>query len=137
MGEVVRASFAEVEEPFFMVPPPIAVPTEEGPSLSVASATTNPAASSITSSQNAPTEESIKLDYANNSLVPTNFHLTMTPQVVPSPSDVAIVTNAATLATPEAESSGSIDMANATLKCWADIMSNKEAAALKMDEQAG
>ncbi|KAG5337935.1 hypothetical protein C0989_008635 [Termitomyces sp. Mn162] len=132
--EVVRASLAEVEEPFPMVPPWGAAPTEEGPSLLVATATTDPATSSTASSKDAPTEESMKLDYANNSLVPTNPCPEMTSQVVPSPSDVTVVTNVATPAIPEAGPSGSSDIANAVLECWVDIVSNEEVAALKMDE---
>ncbi|KAG5337150.1 hypothetical protein C0989_010507 [Termitomyces sp. Mn162] len=60
-----------------------------------------------------PTEESMELDYANNSPAPMNLHPEMTPQVVSSPSDAAIATNIAILAIPEAGPSGSIDMANA------------------------
>ncbi|KAG5351949.1 hypothetical protein C0989_004401 [Termitomyces sp. Mn162] len=92
--------------------------------------------SSSVSSQDAPTEESMELDYADNSLAPTNPQLAMTPQVIPSPSDAAIVTNIATPTAPEAGSSGSIDTANAVSECWADIMSNEEVAASKMDEWA-
>ncbi|KAG5333591.1 hypothetical protein C0989_005264 [Termitomyces sp. Mn162] len=116
-AEVVRASLAEVEEPFSVVPPPSAAPTEEGPSLSVASATIDSAASSIASSQDTSTEESIKLDYAYDSSAFANVPPEMTPQVVPSPSDVAVAINIATPAIPEAGLSGSIDTANAVLEC--------------------
>ncbi|KAG5340733.1 hypothetical protein C0989_000512 [Termitomyces sp. Mn162] len=102
MGDVVRASFAQAEEPFSMDPPTSAAPTEEGPSLSVAMAATNPATSSGASSQNTPTEESIELDYANHSVVPMTSQPDATPSVVPSPSDAAVVTNIATPAAPEA-----------------------------------
>ncbi|KAG5337025.1 hypothetical protein C0989_011127 [Termitomyces sp. Mn162] len=128
---------AQVEEPFSVAPPPSAAPTKEGPSSSVALATTNLAASSIASSQDVPTEESMELDYADNFLVPTNPHPETTPQVVPSPLDMAIVNNIATPAIPEAGPSGSIDTANAVLEHWVDIMSNEAAAALRMDEQVG
>ncbi|KAG5342373.1 hypothetical protein C0989_002846 [Termitomyces sp. Mn162] len=133
----IPASLAEAEELFSVVYPPSAAPTEEGPSSSVVLATTNPATSSSASSQDAPTEKSIELDYTNNSLAPTNLHPEMTPQVIPSPSKVAVVTNIATLAAPEAGSSGSINMANAVLECWADIVSSEEVVALKMLKQAG
>ncbi|KAG5351360.1 hypothetical protein C0989_006876 [Termitomyces sp. Mn162] len=132
--KVVRAALAQAEEPFSMDPPASAAPTKEGPSLSVASATTNPATSSGASSQDAPTEESMKLDYTNNSSVLTNSQLATTPQVVSSSSDAAIATNIATLTAPEAGSSGSIDTANTVSECLADIVSNKEVEALKMDE---
>ncbi|KAG5337472.1 hypothetical protein C0989_009597 [Termitomyces sp. Mn162] len=91
-------------------------PTEEGPSLLVALATTNSAMSSGASSQDAPTKKSMELDYTHNSLAPTNPQLAMTSQVVLSPSDAAIVTNIATLTAPKAGSSGSIDIANAVLE---------------------
>ncbi|KAG5718377.1 hypothetical protein E4T56_gene8308 [Termitomyces sp. T112] len=133
----IPASLAEAEELFSVVYPPSAAPTEEGPSSSVVLATTNPATSSSASSQDAPTEKSMELDYTNNSLAPTNLHPEMTPQVIPSPSKVAVVTNIATLAAPEAGSSGSINMANAVLECWADIVSSEEVVALKMLKQAG
>ncbi|KAG5349429.1 hypothetical protein C0989_003973 [Termitomyces sp. Mn162] len=116
-AEVVRASLAEAAKPSSVVPPPSAAPTEERPSLSVASASTDPAASSIASSQDAPIEEFMELDYTDDSLAPTNVHPETTPQVVPSPSDAAIATNTATLAIPEAEPSSSSDMANAVSEC--------------------
>ncbi|KAG5333927.1 hypothetical protein C0989_004638 [Termitomyces sp. Mn162] len=129
LAEMVRASLAKVEEPFSVVPLLSAAPTEKGPSLSVVLATTNPAMSSIASSQDTPTDKSMELDYANDSLAPTNSHPATIPQVIPSPLDVTIATNIATLATFEAGSSGSNDMANTVSECWADIMSNKEAVA--------
>ncbi|KAG5336744.1 hypothetical protein C0989_011967 [Termitomyces sp. Mn162] len=136
MGEVVRAALVQVEEPSFVDPPASAAPTEEGCSLSVASATTNPATSSSVSSQDTPVEKSMELDYANDSLAPTNPQLSITPPVIPSPSDAAIVTNVATPTAPEAGSSGSIDMTNAVLEHWAHIISNERAAASRMDKQA-
>ncbi|KAG5340200.1 hypothetical protein C0989_002602 [Termitomyces sp. Mn162] len=90
--------------------------------------------SSAASSQDAPMEESMELDYANDSLALTNPYPETTPQVVLSPLDAAIATNVANLAIPEARLSGSSDTANAVLECWADIVSNKKAAALKMNE---
>ncbi|KNZ72250.1 hypothetical protein J132_04041 [Termitomyces sp. J132] len=134
LAEVMRASLAEVEEPSAVVPLPSAALTEEGPSLSMALATTDPTTSSIVSSQDAPTEEFMGLDYTNNSSAPTNPHPETTPQVIPSPSDMAVATNIATLAVPEAGPSGSSDMANAISEQWADIVSNKKAVASKMDE---
>ncbi|KNZ77541.1 hypothetical protein J132_05166 [Termitomyces sp. J132] len=98
--EVVRATLAQVEEPSSMDPPVSAAPTKEGLSLSVATAATNPATSSGASSQNAPTKESMELDYAK-SLVPTNPQPEATPPVILSPSDVAIATNVATPTAPE------------------------------------
>ncbi|KAG5349044.1 hypothetical protein C0989_006418 [Termitomyces sp. Mn162] len=135
-AEVVRAALVQAEEPFSMDPPMSAAPTEEGPSLSVALATTNPAMSSGASLQNAPTEESMELDYANDSLAPMNPQPVMTPQVILSLSDAAVAANVTTPTAPEARSSGSIDMANAVSECWADIVSNEEAEASKMDEHA-
>ncbi|KAG5349115.1 hypothetical protein C0989_005810 [Termitomyces sp. Mn162] len=134
--EVVRAVLAQAEEPFSMDPPTSAAPTEEGPSLSAATAATDLATSSSAFSQNTPIEESMKLDYTNNSVVLINPQLEATTSVIPSPLDAVIATNVATLTAPEAGSSGSIDMANAVSECWMDIMSNEEVAALKMDEQA-
>ncbi|KAG5353536.1 hypothetical protein J132_10169 [Termitomyces sp. J132] len=132
--EVVRAMLAQVEEPFSVDPPMSAAPTEEGPSSSVATATTDLATSSGVSSQDTHTEESMKLDYANDSVALTNLQPDVTPSVIPSPLDAVIATNVATPTAPEAGSSGSIDMANTVSECWADIMSNKEVAASKMDE---
>ncbi|KAG5350150.1 hypothetical protein C0989_012482, partial [Termitomyces sp. Mn162] len=63
--------------------------------------------------------------------------LTATPQVAPSPMEAVVATNVTTPTAPEAGSSGPSDMANAVLEHWVDIMSNEEAEALKMDEQAG
>ncbi|KAG5327922.1 hypothetical protein C0989_010975, partial [Termitomyces sp. Mn162] len=85
----------------------------------------------------APLEESMELDYANNSLVPTNPSPEMAPQVIPSPSDTAVATNVAIPAVPKAGPSGSSDMANAVLEHWEGIMSNEEAVASKMDEWVG
>ncbi|KAG5353270.1 hypothetical protein C0989_008776 [Termitomyces sp. Mn162] len=124
--QVVRAALAQVEEPSSVDPPMSAAPTEKGPSLSVALATTDSAMSSSASSQNAPAEESMELDYTNNSLAPTNSQPVMTPQAVPSPSDAAIVINVATPTAPEVGSSGSIDMANTVSNCWVDIMSMRK-----------
>ncbi|KAG5351284.1 hypothetical protein C0989_007081 [Termitomyces sp. Mn162] len=67
--EVVNPSLAEAEEPSSMAPLPSAAPIEEGPSASVVLATIHPFASSVASSQDASTEKSMELDYANNSLV--------------------------------------------------------------------
>ncbi|KAG5332682.1 hypothetical protein C0989_006735 [Termitomyces sp. Mn162] len=71
-AEAVRASLATTEEPLSVVPSANAAPTEEGPLLSVAATTTNPALSSGASSEDIPTEESMELDYANNSALPTD-----------------------------------------------------------------
>ncbi|KAG5338969.1 hypothetical protein C0989_005468 [Termitomyces sp. Mn162] len=116
-SEVVRAVLAQVEEPFFVDSSTNAAPTKEGPSLSVAMATTDCTTSSGASSQNAPTEESMELDYTDDSVVPTNPQPEVTPPVIPSPLDAAVTTNVATPAAPEAGSSGSIDMANTILEC--------------------
>ncbi|KAG5333477.1 hypothetical protein C0989_005769 [Termitomyces sp. Mn162] len=78
-AEVVRAALAQVEEPLSVDPPMSAAPTKEGPSLSVALATTNSAMSSGISFQDAPTEESMELDYTDASLAPTNPQLATTP----------------------------------------------------------
>ncbi|KAG5348879.1 hypothetical protein C0989_007453 [Termitomyces sp. Mn162] len=115
-AEMVNTSLAEVEEPFSMAPPPSAAPTEEGPSASMVLAATHSAVSSDASSWDTPTEESMELDYADNSLVSTSPSPEMTPQVVSGPSDMAVATNIATPAIPEAGPSGSSDMANAVLE---------------------
>ncbi|KNZ79501.1 hypothetical protein J132_09569 [Termitomyces sp. J132] len=132
-----RASQATAEEPSSVAPTAGAAPTEEGPSLSVAvaksTATTPPLGSGV-SLEHAPTEESMQLDYADNSALTTPVPPAMTPQVVPSPTEVAVVTNIATPTAPEAGTSGSSDTANAVSEHWADIVSNKEAEASKMDE---
>ncbi|KAG5317874.1 hypothetical protein C0989_000470, partial [Termitomyces sp. Mn162] len=60
-----------------------------------------------------------------------------TPQVVPSHTEAVVATNIVIPTASEAGVSGSNDMANTVLECWADIMSNKEAEALKMNKQAG
>ncbi|KAG5349675.1 hypothetical protein C0989_002428 [Termitomyces sp. Mn162] len=93
--------------------------------------------SSAASSQDTPTEESMRLDYANNSSVHTNPHPETTLQVFPSPLYAAIAMNISTPPVPEAGTSGSNNMANTVLEHWADIVSNEEAVASKMDEQAG
>ncbi|KAG5338670.1 hypothetical protein C0989_006675 [Termitomyces sp. Mn162] len=112
-------------------------PTEEGPLSSVAVATSTPPSSSGAFSEDAPTEESMELDYADNSVLATLVQPAMTPQVVLSPIEAVVVTNITASTTPEAGSSGSSDMADTVLECWVDIMRNEEAGALKMDEQAG
>ncbi|KAG5720075.1 hypothetical protein E4T56_gene8749 [Termitomyces sp. T112] len=56
--------------------------------------------------------------------------------VIPSASEVVVATNIATPTAPEAGSSGSNNMAHAILEHWADIVSDKKDAALKLDEQA-
>ncbi|KAG5336293.1 hypothetical protein C0989_012266 [Termitomyces sp. Mn162] len=117
---------AQAEELFSMDPPVSAAPTE-GPSLLVAAATIDLATSSGASLQNAPIEESMELDYADNSAALTNLQPEVTSLVVPSPLDAVVATNVATPITLEAGSSGSIDMANAVLECWVDIMSNEKA----------
>ncbi|KAG5735440.1 hypothetical protein E4T56_gene12778 [Termitomyces sp. T112] len=113
-----------------------AAPTEEGPSLSVAAVTTNPALSSGASSEDTLSEESMELDYIDDSALTMIAQPAMTPQVVPSPTEVVVATNIATLTASEAGSSGFDDMANTVLEHWADIVRNKEVEALKMDEQA-
>ncbi|KAG5330269.1 hypothetical protein C0989_009033, partial [Termitomyces sp. Mn162] len=125
---------ATAQEPSSVAPPASAAPTEEGPSLL---ATSIPLSSSSASSEDALSENSMDLNYADNSMLTTPVQLAMTPQVIPSPMEVVVATNIATLTASEAGSSGSSDMANAVLECWADIGSNKEAEASKMDEQAG
>ncbi|KNZ79062.1 hypothetical protein J132_04762 [Termitomyces sp. J132] len=132
--DMVRAALVPPEELLSMALSTSVALTEEGLLLSVALATTNPATSSGASSDDAPSEESMELDYANNLAVPTSVQPVTTSPVVPSPSDADVATNIATLAAPETVSNGSSDTANAVSECWADIMSNKEAAASKMDE---
>ncbi|KAG5335159.1 hypothetical protein C0989_002090 [Termitomyces sp. Mn162] len=90
---------------------------------------TNPATSSGASSEDAPSEESMKLDYVNNSLLTTSVQPVMTPLVILSPMDAVVATNVATPSVSEAGFSGPSNMANAVLECWADIMSNEEAVA--------
>ncbi|KAG5349029.1 hypothetical protein C0989_006495, partial [Termitomyces sp. Mn162] len=136
-AEVVRASLAGAKEPSSVVPPLSAAPTKEEPSLSVALATTDPAVRSAASSQDALMEESMALDYADNSSALTNSSSEMTLQVVSSPSNMAVTTDVASPAIPEAGPSGSIDIANAVSECWVDIVSNKEVVASKMDEWVG
>ncbi|KAG5338854.1 hypothetical protein C0989_005824 [Termitomyces sp. Mn162] len=111
-----------------VAPSTSAAPTEEGPLSSVAAATSIPPSSSGVSLEDAPSEKSMELDYANNST------LTM---LVLSPAEVVVATDVTTPTAPEAGSSGPSDTANAVLECWTDIVSNKEAEASKMDEQAG
>ncbi|KAG5338613.1 hypothetical protein C0989_006812 [Termitomyces sp. Mn162] len=117
-----------------------AAPTEEGLLLSVAvalSTATPPLSSSGASSDNAPLEKSMELDYVNDLAVPMPIQPATTPQVIHSSMEVAVATNVATPTTSEAGTSSSSDMANAISECWANIMSNKEVEASKMDEQAG
>ncbi|KAG5349078.1 hypothetical protein C0989_006119 [Termitomyces sp. Mn162] len=114
--------------------------TEEDPSLSVAVATFTanpPLSGSGASSDDALSEKSMELDYANNPMVPMPIQLATTLQVVPSAMEAVVATNIATPTAPEAGTSGSKDIANTVLEHWVDIVSNKEAKALKMDEQAG
>ncbi|KAG5339238.1 hypothetical protein C0989_005057 [Termitomyces sp. Mn162] len=87
MGEVLRAALAQAEELFSVDPSTSAAPTEEGSSLSVALATTNPnpAMSSGTSLQDNLTEESMELDYANNSLAPMNPNQQQLHRLSPAP----------------------------------------------------
>ncbi|KAG5334841.1 hypothetical protein C0989_002807 [Termitomyces sp. Mn162] len=127
------------EEPSSVAPTASAAPPEEGPLLSVAvakSTTATPPLSSGASSEHAPIEVSMELDYANKSVLTTLVPPAMTPQIVPSPIEVAVVTNVVTPTASEAGTNGSSDMVNAVLEHWADIVSNKEAEASKMDEQA-
>ncbi|KAG5349984.1 hypothetical protein C0989_000882 [Termitomyces sp. Mn162] len=132
----VRAVLALAEEPLLVASPISAAPTEEGPLLSMALATTNPATSSGVSSEDAPSEESMELDYIDNSALTMSVQPVTAPLVISSPTYAVVATNVATPIAPEAGSSGSSDTANAVLEHWVDIMSNKEAAALKMNEQA-
>ncbi|KAG5352026.1 hypothetical protein C0989_004169 [Termitomyces sp. Mn162] len=107
---------------------------EEGPSLLVAVTTTNPALSSSASSEDAPIEESMELDYAHNSALPTDAQSAMTPQVVPSLTEAVVATNIAIPTAPEAGNNGSSDTTNAVSEHWVDIMSSEEAEASKMDK---
>ncbi|KAG5335513.1 hypothetical protein C0989_001189 [Termitomyces sp. Mn162] len=111
-----------------------AASTEEGPLLSVALATTNLASSSGASFEDAPSEESMELDYINDSVLTMDAQPAMTPQVISSPTEAVVTTNITTPTAPEAGASGSSDMANTVSEHWADIVSSKEVAALKMDE---
>ncbi|KAG5342444.1 hypothetical protein C0989_001508 [Termitomyces sp. Mn162] len=113
-----------------------AAPTEEGPLLSVAATTSISPLSSSASSENALSEKSMDLDYANNSALTMPVQPAMTPQVIPSPMEVVVATNVATPTAPEAGFSSPSDMANTVLEYWANIVSNKEAEASKMDKQA-
>ncbi|KNZ75791.1 hypothetical protein J132_01537 [Termitomyces sp. J132] len=131
------ASQAATEELSSVDPPMSAAPTEEGPSLSVAVTTSIPPLSSGVSLEDALSEKSMDLDYADNFALTMPVQPAMTPQVVPSPMEVVLVTNTATPTAPEAESSGPSNTANAVLEHWADIISNKELEASKMDKQAG
>ncbi|KAG5332703.1 hypothetical protein C0989_006669 [Termitomyces sp. Mn162] len=117
MGEVVRASLAAAKKPSSVAPPASAAPTEEGPLLAVAAITTNPVSSSGASSEDAPTEEFMELDYTDNSVLLTDAQPATTPQVVPSPIEAVVATNVAMPTAPEAGNSGSSDMANAVLEC--------------------
>ncbi|KAG5337585.1 hypothetical protein C0989_009270 [Termitomyces sp. Mn162] len=137
LAEVMRASQATAEEPSLAAPTMSAAPTEEVPLPSVAVALSTaapPPSSSSMSSDDAPSEKSMELDYVNDSMMPIPIQPVMTPQVVPSSMEVAVATNIATPTTPEARTSGSSNMANTVLECWADIMSNEEAEASKMDK---
>ncbi|KAG5334148.1 hypothetical protein C0989_004289 [Termitomyces sp. Mn162] len=134
---VVRASQATARKPSLVAPTTSAAPTEEGPLLSVAVATSTanpPPSSSGASSNDTPSEKSMELEYANNSMVPTTIQPATTPQVTPSAMEAAVATNVATPTAPEARTSGSRDIANAILEYWTDIMSNKKAEASKIDE---
>ncbi|KAG5338690.1 hypothetical protein C0989_006585 [Termitomyces sp. Mn162] len=133
---VLSALQATTKEPSSVVPPASAAPTEEGPLLSVAAATSISLSSSGMSSEDAPMEESMELD-ANNSALTTPVQPAMTPQVISSLTEAVVATNIATPITPGTGSSGPSDTTNTVLECWADIVSSKEAEALKMDEQAG
>ncbi|KNZ77544.1 hypothetical protein J132_05169 [Termitomyces sp. J132] len=133
-AELVRASLATAEEPSSVAPFVSAAPTEEGPLLSVAATTINPALSSSVSSKDTPTEESMELNYVNNSALTMDAQPATTPQVIPSPIEAVVATDIATLTAPEA--GGSSDMANAVLEHWVDIVSSKETEASKMDKQA-
>ncbi|KAG5352521.1 hypothetical protein C0989_001955 [Termitomyces sp. Mn162] len=128
---------AATQEPLPVAPSVSAAPTEEGPLLLVAVTTTNLASSSGASSEDAPAEESIELDYVNHSALTMDAQPAMTPQVILSLMEAVVATNVATLTAPEARTSGSSDMANAVSECWADIVSSKEAEASKMEKQAG
>ncbi|KAG5716349.1 hypothetical protein E4T56_gene8683 [Termitomyces sp. T112] len=128
------------EEPSSVAPSASAAPTEEGPLLSVAVATSTAAplpSSSGASSKDAPSEKSMELGYANDPMFPVPVQLVTTPQAVPSPTEVVVATTIATPTAPEAGANGSSDTANTVLEHWADIVSNDEAEASKMDEQAG
>ncbi|KAG5730761.1 hypothetical protein E4T56_gene3490 [Termitomyces sp. T112] len=137
-AEVMKASQAATEEPSSAATTKSAAPTEEGPSSSsvaVAKSTAaTPLLSSGASSEHAPTEESMELDYVNDSALTTPVPPATTPQVVPSPMEVAVATKVATPTTPEAGTSGSSNTANTVSEHWVDIVSNKEVEASKMDE---
>ncbi|KAG5336990.1 hypothetical protein C0989_011293 [Termitomyces sp. Mn162] len=140
MDEVMRASQAATKEHSSAAPTISAAPTEEGPLSSVAVAKSTTATlllSSGASLEHTPTEKSMELDYANNSTLTTPVPPAMTPQVIPSPMEAAVMTNVATPTTPEAGTSSSSFMANTVSEHWADIVSNKEKEASKMDEQVG
>ncbi|KAG5351117.1 hypothetical protein C0989_007892 [Termitomyces sp. Mn162] len=128
------ASQAAAKKLSSVAPPTSAAPTEESSLLSMAVATSIPPLSSSASLEDTPIEESMELDYTNNSALTIPVQPAMTPQVVLSPTEAVVATNVTTSTAPKAESSHPSDMANAVLECWADIMSNKEAEALKMDK---
>ncbi|KAG5350581.1 hypothetical protein C0989_010283 [Termitomyces sp. Mn162] len=104
------------EVPMSAAPSVSAAPTEKGPLSSVALATTNPALSSGAFSEDAPSEESMELDYINNSALTTDAQLAMTSQVVPSPMEAVVATNITTPTAPEAKTSGSSNTVNAVLE---------------------
>ncbi|KAG5335748.1 hypothetical protein C0989_000471 [Termitomyces sp. Mn162] len=137
LAEVMRASQATAEEPSSAAPTASAVPTEDGPLSSAAvapSTATPPSLSFGASSDDAPSEKSMELDYIDDSTVPMPIQPAMTLQVVPSFMEAAVATKVASPTTPEAGTSSSSKTANAVSEHWADIVSNEEAEASKMDE---
>ncbi|KAH0578477.1 hypothetical protein H2248_003623 [Termitomyces sp. 'cryptogamus'] len=72
-----------------------------GPAASMVSATPGLAEISGASSQNAPTKESMKLDYTNRTLVPMEPYLKTLSPVIPGPSETKVVTTIATCVIPE------------------------------------
>ncbi|KAG5352085.1 hypothetical protein C0989_003884 [Termitomyces sp. Mn162] len=123
-------------EPSAMVSAVSAALTEARPLSLVAAATTNPESSSGASSEDAPLEESMELDYTDDSALTMPVQPVTTMPVIPSTLEVVVATNIATPTAPEAGSSGSNNTDNAVLEHWEDIMSNKEAAASKIDKWA-
>ncbi|KAG5338517.1 hypothetical protein C0989_007221 [Termitomyces sp. Mn162] len=120
-----------------MPPPPSPSASAEEQAATVASASIGLAATSNVSFQDAPTVESMELDYTNGTLVPTELCLEMTSPVIPGPLEMTVVTNIATSIICEAETSSSSDTANAVSECLADIMNSKEAISSQMDEHVG
>ncbi|KAG5351321.1 hypothetical protein C0989_006980 [Termitomyces sp. Mn162] len=136
-AEVVTASLAAVEESFSSSTHPGAAPNEARPSLLAAAMSSSLSAAPVASSQAMTTEESMELDSHKEASALTTASSKATDPIAPGSLNVIVVTDIATAVAPKARTSSSINTTNVVSKCWADIVSNKEALSLQMDKQAG